>query len=255
MFTKNTIALPDHLPGKKLYLELLIFFASVAVRMMKMIFEPLLLRDGAFYLRLAETWNRTGDYSELTRELTIVPPPPLWCIKTLMNFCGSAEIAGRSLSLFLGGLIPVIGFWAAKELTHNSRISLVAALCFIFHPNLVSYSIQPMRENFNILLIGLLIITMVRNYRKTMMARWFICGVIIGTAFFCRYEALEFLIIVFAEIALLKLKKNSIVPFLKSVSVFLLAFALTSLSLLTFTGGDYSFFYRVEKYSRTMLAE
>ena len=234
---------------------LIIFLASIAVRLFKLAMEPLLVRDGAFYLRLAETWNKTGDYSELNQELTIVPPLPLWCIKTLMNFCGSAEIAGRSLSIFLGGLISVVGFLLAKEITHNSRISLIAALCFIFHPHLVSYSIQPLRENYYILLIGLLLITMVRNFRNVRTTRWFVCGVILGTAFFCRYEALEFFIIVLTEIAFLKLKKNSIVPFFASVCIFLLAFALTSLSLLTCTGGDYSFVYRIDKYSNNILAE
>ena len=235
---------------------LIIFLASIAVRLFKLTMEPLLLRDGAFYLRLAEAWNKTGDYVELTQELTIVPPLPLWCIKTLMNFCGSAEIAGRSLSIFLGGLIPVIGFIMAKEIANNSRISLIAALCFIFHPHLVSYSIQPMRENYYILLIGLLLITMVWNYRNTRMTRWFVCGVIIGTAFFCRYEALEFLVIVLTEIAFLKLKKNSILPFFASVGIVLLAFSLTSLFLLTTcTDGDYSFVYRINKYSNNILAE
>ena len=230
---------------------LAIFLVSIAVRLVKLVFEPLLLRDGALYLRLAEVWYQTG----VPKGNTSIPFLPLLCIKTLMGFCGDSEIAGRSITLFLGGLIPVIGFILARMITHNIRFSLIAALCFILHPNLVSYSIQPLRENYYILLIGLLMITMVWNFRNTRTAGWIACGAIIGIAFFCRLESLEFLVIVAVEIAILELKKKKILSFLKSTCVFLLAFALTLISMLAWINGDSSFVMRVENYRNKIMME
>ena len=233
-----------------------IFGVSVVIRLIKMIFEPLLLRDAAYYLRMAEVWHKTGVYQEIIKEHESIPPLPFWCIKSLMNFCGNSEIAGRSISIFLGGLIPVVGFVLAREITHNIRFSLIAALCFILHPNLVSYSTQPLRENYYILLIGLLLIAMVRNSRETRTTGWIVCGAIIGVAVLCRYEILEFLVFVTMEIAVLELKRNRIIPFLKSVGIFLLVFVITSFSLLVIINCNYSSIYKIKRYySRAIGAE
>ena len=94
---------------------LLIFLMSIAIRLVKLVFEPLLLRDGTFYLRMAEIWHQTGDYLEITKEASNVPPLPLWCIKTLMNFYGNPEIAGRSISIFLGGANSRNWFYFGKN--------------------------------------------------------------------------------------------------------------------------------------------
>ena len=227
---------------------LVIFFVSITIRLFKMISEPLLLRDAAYYLLMAELWNKTGEYMEILKGHESVPPFHLWSIKTLMNICGDSEIAGRSISIFLGGLIPVIGFILAREITHSIRFSLIAALCFILHPNLVSYSTQPLRENYYILLVGLLLIAMVRNIRETRTTGWIVCGAIVGGAVLCRYEILEFLVFVTAEIAVLELKKNRIVPFLKSTGIFFLVFVMTSFSLLVFMGCNYSSIYKIKTY-------
>lgn len=243
----------SHWPVDMIYLT--IFFMSFAVRLVKLVFDPLLLRDGALYLRLAETWYKTGDYLEITKQESRIPPLPLWCIKTLMNFTGDSEIAGRAISIFLGGVIPVIGFIAARKITHHIRISLIAALCFVLHPNLVSYSIQPLRENYFIILIGLLLIVVIQNFRNTRTAGWIVCGTLIGIAFFCRLEAVEFLIIVAIEIAFLKLRKNNTLSFIKTIGIFLLAFILTSLSLFSFTDGDFFFIKRAQLYSYRFILE
>lgn len=233
---------------------LIIFLTSGTIRLFKLIIDPLLLRDCAFYLRLAENWNKTSDYYELTRERVIVPPLPLWCIKTLIKLCGNAEISGRSLSIFLGGLIPVIGFLLTKKITNNIRISIVAAMCFIFHPQLVFYSTQPLRENFFILLVGLLLIAMVMNFNSPKTSRWLICGAIVGTAFFCRYEALEFIIVIVAEMAFLNLNNNKSAPFFRSICFFFLAFVLTSCLLLFLcSDGDYSFMRIVGTYMKNVI--
>lgn len=237
------------------FICLAIFLVSIVIRFVKLFFEPLLLRDAALYLRLAEIWHKTGEYLEITKDESRIPPLPLWCIKTLTDFIGNPEISGRSISLFLGGLIPVIGFVAARKITHNIRFSLIAALCFVFHPNLVAYSTQPLRENYYIFLIGLLLIVMIRNFTRTGVAGWIACGVIIGIAFFCRLEALEFLIIVIAEIAFLELKKKKMSCFFRDIGIFLLAFVLASFSLLACTGGDYFFITRAKNYGNRFVSE
>ena len=235
----------------KLHIEiicLVIFLVSIAIRLVKMVFEPLILRDGASLLIAAEIWNKTGDYQEIPIEFKGVPPIPLWCVKNLMTYCGSSEIAGRSISIFIGGLISVVGFVLAREISHNNRFSLIVALCCVLHPILVSYSIQPLRENYYILLMGVLLIAMVRNFRKPKILGWIFCGAIVGIAVFCRHEALEFAFAVITEIVILVPKKRKVVTFLKNTFFFILAFILTFISILPITNGEYIYLYRLKLY-------
>ena len=217
------------------------FLIAVTVRLFKLMMEPLLLRDSALYLKSAEIWNETGEYSEIIK----VPPLPLWCIKTLMSFCGDAELSGRTLSIILGGIICVTGFYLAKEIYNNIWISIFAAACLIFHPKLVFYSTQPLRENYFILLTEWVLIVMVNNFRTPKLSGWFICGAFIGTAIFCRLESLEFIVIIIAEIVFLYLNNKNKVLFFSSV--FFLFFGLILflyLLLLLCAHGDYSFMHK-----------
>ena len=174
---------------------ILVFVAALLFRLMKLILDPGLMRDSALYLQWAENWHETGDW-HFTRLGNPVKTAvlPVWMIKTLM-FSGS-EIAGRALSLFFGSLIPVVGFIVALRICRRVRIALLSALLLIFHPDLVTYSIQPLRDNYYLLFEAFLLLLIVEAYRKDSILKWGACGIFVSLMSFCRYEGLEFLMIV-----------------------------------------------------------
>lgn len=187
-----------------LCISVLIFVAALLVRILKIVLDPTLPRDGAFYLLFVEHWIDTGDYYYTFFDSIRLPPPlSLWMIKTLTLAGFSTEIAGRSISMFFGSLIPVVGFFFTFRISRNIRIALLAALLLVLHPDLALYSGQPLRESAYIFFNGMLFIMCTEAVIRNSILKWAICGIFLALAAFCRYEALEFFLIVPALLAVL----------------------------------------------------
>lgn len=230
----------------------LIYAASLLVRLGKLLIDPSLVRDAALYLNWINSWVETGDFYFLVLgKAPLVPPVSLWSIKTLMEFTGiDAEIAGRTLSLFLGSLIPVIGFFFALRFTRNIRISLVSALLLAVHPRLVEFSVQPIRENWYIFFNAALVFVLCEAVRKSTALKWGACGGFLALSAFSRFEALEFFPI--AAMILLFLfifKKISLKEMLRSGIVFCLTFGATALLVLWSVDFDCRFFSRIRLFA------
>ena len=244
--------MPDLCPTRKnarfnslLCISLLIFAAALAFRLLKMALDPTLGRDSTLYLAWAKSWFETGNYHFYGLD-NIVRTPPLmpWAIKTVMASGFSAEVAGRAISLFLGSLIPVAGFLFALKISRNIRIALLAAVLLVIHPDLVSYSIQPQRENLYLLFGAILLILAADAVRNDSTLEWGVCGGMLSLALFCRQEALEFAILVPLVLLLLCcFKKISLKQAFARSAVFLVSFALVFLLMLSFVDFDYEFFF------------
>ena len=189
---------------------IVIYLAAMLVRMIKIALDPTLTRDGAVYLIWVENWIATGDfYYDFFRRVDPSMPLSPWMIKVLMQLGGfDAEIAGRSISLFFGSMFPVVGFLFALRLFRNIRIALLAAFLIVFLPELVELSGQPMRDNCYIFLCGMLMIVLVEAFRASTVYKWALCGVFLALSVYCRYEALEFAVIVPLFLAALWLFKR-----------------------------------------------
>ena len=217
-----------------------IFLFSLATRELKLVLDPMLQRDSVLYLTLAETWQETGVYAETIG--TVVPPFHLFTIVKMMDLGLNAEVAGRSLSLFLGAMIPVLGYIISYNIFKDITTSLIGVLCLSLHPTLVAYSIQPLRENYYIFMLGLIIIFIIYGIKKRSLAEWGLCGCVTAIAVFCRYEALElFFLYLFIGLVLFFNKKTSAKRFVVAVFIVLLTFILTSLILISITDGDITF--------------
>lgn len=235
---------------KRLILIATIFILSFAIRLLRLYIDPQLLRDSVLYIELADIWSETSNYSDIIAKGTITPPLPLYFIKELMNLGFSAEIAGRSLSLFTGAFVPVIGYFLAQNIFKNHIISLLFSLFLTINPALVFYSTQPLRESnylFFTMFSGLFGIKAIIQQRKM---DWVLCGCFISLSFFCRYESLELLVAIPLIVLFLILwgkmhLKNSI----QNVAFLYLGFCFVSLTLIIMIGCGFSFIKRISEYN------
>lgn len=221
---------------------ILIYLAAMLVRMIKIVLDPTLTRDGAVYLIWVENWIATGNfyYDFFGRVDPSMPLSP-WTIKELIQLGGfDAEIAGRSLSLFFGSMFPVIGFLFTWRLCRSIRIALIAAFLLVFLPELVELSGQPMRDSCYISLCGVLMIVLVEAFRESTVFKWALCGIFLALSVYCRYEAMEFAVIVPLFLAFLwAFKKIKFREMFLDAAVFFLVSALTLVLLALSVGFDF----------------
>ena len=218
----------------------LIFVSALLFRLMKLILDPGLMRDSTLYLQWAENWRETGDYyfTVLGNQVKTAVLP-VWLIKTFMGLGFGSEITGRTLSIFLGSLIPVFGFLAALRACGRIRIALLSALLLIFHPDLVAYSVQALRDNYYLFFESVLLLTIVDGCRNDSVLKWSACGVLVSLLSFCRYEGLEFLAIVPLVIFMFSVfRKGRRKRVIVNVAAFSFLFGITSLFLLSLSDFD-----------------
>ena len=234
------------------YICILIYIASVAVRLLKLTLDPLLLRDGAYYLLLAENWFEQKDWNTIPYADNYPEPPlPLWTIKTMMQTELGSEISGRSVNIIIGSLIPIIVYITTREIIKKKRIVFISTILTIIHPSLISYSIQPIRENLYLFLSGLLILEIINVACSQHEIHWILCGFIISCSVFCRIESLEMLIIIPSIILLFNCKKKKIIS-INKIALLLLSFIVSIVFLGNITNFDYSFIYKCSYYMRSV---
>jgi len=236
----NDKNMPDISPTGKLYkyrmllcISVLIFISALLVRMIKIVLDPSLPRDGALYLLHVEHWIDTGDYYFNFFDRVKLPPPfPLWIIKKMTLAGFNSEIAGRSISMFFGSLVPVVAFLFTFRVCRNIRIAILAALLLVIQPDLVLYSGQPLRENTYLFFNGMLLLMFAEIMIKDSILKWGACGIFLALSAFCRSEALEFLVIIPLFLAALFLfKKIKLKEAVLNAAAFFLFLCLTSVLL------------------------
>ena len=239
-----------------LCISILIYAAALLARLGKLLIDPSLVRDATLYLNWVNNWVETGDFYFLVLgKPPLVPPVSLWSIKTLVELTGvDAETAGRTLSLFLGSLVPVMGFFFALRFTRNIRIALLSALLLIIHPRLVEFSVQPIRENWYMFFNAAFLFVLCEAVRKSTLVKWAGCGVFLALSAFSRFEGMEFAPVAALILLLLYLfKKISLKEMLLSGLAFGLGFGLTALLVMWSVDFDYRFFSRIRLFTGWML--
>ena len=144
------------------------------------------------------------------------------------------------MSLFFGSMFPVIGFIFTLRLCRNIRIALIAAILLVFLPELVELSGQPMRDSCYIALCGILMIVLVEAFRESTVFKWALCGVFLALSVYCRYEALEFAVIVPLFLAFLwAFKKIKFRELFLDTAVFFLVSGISLVLLAVCVGFDF----------------
>ena len=232
-----------------LCISILIFAVSLLFRLLKLVLDPSLMRDPTLYLQWVESWHETGNYHfERLGVRVRMPVLTLWIMKNFMVMGFGAEIIGRSLALFFGAMIPVAGFFVAFNLTKKIRIALLTAILLVFHPDLVLYSIQPLRENFYVFFEAILFLVMIEAIRRKSIVCWGFCGFFVSLLSFCRYEGLEFCLIVpFVIAAICCFKEIKWKKAVASIVAFSIVFGSTSLFLLSLSNYDIGVISKLEQ--------
>lgn len=245
----------DNKDKKGLYRQivvLVIFLVGLAFRLVKLILDPLLLRDSITYLNQADNWLRTNDFFQsLNSEF---PPIPVYTIKELAKLVYSTELAGRSLSLFLGSLIPVLAYFITLKLARKEYVALASAFLFVFNPKLIAYSIQPLRENHYLFFQSLVFLFMVDGIKSGRMIQWFMTGCFIVFAVYCRFEALEnILILSFILFFMVLRKKLTIRKMSCELCSVMLGICVSFCVLLPTINYDVRFFSRLFRYKNDLI--
>ena len=228
---------------------ILIFAASLLFRLMKLVIDPGLQRDPTLYLQWASHWYETGDchFFLVSGDPVQTPMFPIWALKELMVSGLGAEVVGRGLSLFLGSMIPVICFVIAMRVFQNIRIALITAFLLAIQPDLVPYSVQPLRENFYVFFEALLLLAIVESVKNGTYFKWGLCGVLVSFISFCRYEGMEFILIVPAVIVGMAFidgitRKRA----LRNIAIFSICFGIASVFLLSLSNFEIGVMSKIE---------
>lgn len=206
---------------QKEYLIYLILLISIALRVAKLMIDPLLMRDSSKYLIQIDKWVQYNDYKAIIEiNQDAVPPLPLWIVKELMIFGFNSEITGRAFNIFISSFIPIICMILAYKLFRNYKVSAIALCLSLIHPQIIKFSIQPLRDNLGLLLAGLYLIFIVDAIKTQKREWWIKAGIICAVDVFCRYESVEFIAI--TTIILVVLHFFERVPAKKCIGLFAL---------------------------------
>ena len=167
---------------------------AMALKLISYFADPIVSRDAALYLHLAQTWFDTNRFEAMLGILNEfwISPLHLFLIKNLMFTGISAETAGIALNILLGSLLPFIGGKTVLEFSANKKAALLTALFIAVQPSFTAFSVEVQREIPYLFLTGCVIwsITAWLCRRK-----WYLLcigGALTGLAFLTRFESLEF---------------------------------------------------------------
>ena len=210
-----------------------IILVSLIIRALVLYLDPLLFRDATTYIKMAEAWHNNGSYQGMLNttgnNLRWVPPFSIFLTHLVMYLGVSAEVAARTLTIIFGASIPLIGYGIAKVVCRNRYVALCAALFLAINPELIKYSIQPIRESFYFALIGMVLYYICRGIRFHAGQDWALAGLFCAISCLTRYESLEFLIyvVIYFIVSTTILKQYMPMAALKSYFLFVITFLVT----------------------------
>lgn len=119
--------------------------AALLLRLLALLGNPILPRDGIEYLGFCERWFEEGD-AFLDASVRSRPLLFQYLVVALMR-CGlSSEAAGVGLNVVAGSLLAVPFLLAGRALFQSEIAGLCAAVLAAVLPPLVEFSISPMRD-------------------------------------------------------------------------------------------------------------
>ena len=172
----------------------LILLLSLGLKILLLLMEPGISRDGVMYVRLVQTWFGSGtlpcDPEWMGRSWLPLYP---FVMKLLMSAGLPAETAGRTVNIVLGTFLPLIGFGMALEVTEKKKIALSAALLLAVLPSLNHLSVEIQRDMMYLFLSGCSCWAMLAGLRRKTPYLWGLAGIFCAGAALTRYETGELL--------------------------------------------------------------
>lgn len=164
---------------------------AVLLRLLAWLQDPVLSRDGVFYLDLAARWLKSGD---LTREAAVgdsfVPPllPFLLKFSAAMHWNGEYFMIG--LNILLGSLLCVLIYGIIRAMSGSVKLALTAAILTAVHPELVEWSIQVQREILYLFFSGVFLLCAVYAWQKENYLWWALGGAVWMLGIYSRLEGI-----------------------------------------------------------------
>ena len=191
--------------------------------------NPIVCRDGSYYLLIVEYWYQSGSVVEVFKNWPDlwVPLFPLFCTKTVMSLGINAETAWFGINLFLGMFFPWIMYGIASMVQDDNRISMLSALLIIFNPVVIDIFSQIIREPFYLVFCGGAIFFGLRGFQQKSYFSWAFCGISGALATLSRYESLEIMLILgIALFIFCIVNKNSCKDFFFKAVIFLSSYSI-----------------------------
>lgn len=163
---------------------------TAAVHLLAFSWMPTWERDAVTYVTASAHWAATGKYI-----LPFFPPLPCYMIKLLIQMGLSPAMAAKCFCFLTGLPIPLLGYLITMKAIGNRQTARYTAFMLIFHPMLIYFSVQPIRDSAYILFIALLLTAAVDAVKKQTLAPWLLCALWTAAAWACRYETLEFFLV------------------------------------------------------------
>ena len=158
--------------------------------------EPVISRDGIFYLQMVSSWQETGSYAGMLEQFMRVewiPAFPLFLIKILGD-CGiPLEVAGVGLSLLMGATLPLLVSLMAQLVQHDQRVSNIACLLMAVNPPMIELAHEIQRDMIYIVFCGWCIFFCLKGMIEKKLWPWIPVGVLFSCAMLTRYETAEIL--------------------------------------------------------------
>lgn len=239
--------------NKDFPIQISLFIISLLFRYVKLFFDPLLMRDATYYLVLSEHWFFENDWTSIPYNDNYTEPPLMfWAIKVAMRSGFSSEICGRALNIFLSSFFPVIVYSIAQNILKRKQISLISAIIVLVHPNIASYSVQPIRENMYLIISGILILCQIKALIQRSSLLFFISGILLSIDLFCRLESIEFIpLIILSSVIYFQRNKYNFNFVARKISIFLLGLFFSTYFLYLIIQCDMSFLYKAFFYAKT----
>lgn len=194
------------------FLLILITLFSLLLKWFFWRLEPVVSTDGCLYLFLVREWYETGSYEAMVHlsNSDVLPPLPLFLIKSSMFFGMSAETAGLCWAFGLGAALSVIAYGIAYEVTQNKKIAVAAALLFALHPSVNEIGTEIQRDIFYLFFAGCSIWFACIAIRRKKWYWWAVAAIPCAASALSRFETMElFPLVIFILFLLAVMKRIS----------------------------------------------
>lgn len=213
----------------------ILFLLSFEIRYWAWYFEPVIARDGVFYLELIQHWP------------DIQVPPLFPGLVWRLTQCGlNAHDAAWGLNIFCGAMLPVIFYFILMNLCSDRCTAWCGACLIMLHPQLVETSYMIIRDSLYLFFLAGFWLFGIRAFRNKPHT-WTGAGICCILACFTRYESFELLLLfIIAMLSVISLKKSYNYAF-KSTGWFITGNAfgiLLSIIIINASWVDYYRFWR-----------
>ncbi len=164
---------------------------ALGVRLFLWEMEPVISRDGVYYLETARRFS--GVSGEVIPEYFFSPPLWIGILGVFFRLGWDTEFWGMGVNLFAGVLLPLVVCCGMLELKQSRMAALAAAALVAVHPSAAALSVVLQRESLYLLCCAVMAVMALRAAHSVWW--WGVAGVMAGFAAMLRFETMEFVLL------------------------------------------------------------